>query len=91
MRGFGRTSAPANIAAYSIFDHVGDTVALVAALITGLIGAKRVADMEQVLPNLTQKRIIDGAGHGVQQERANEVNAALIAFPGDCGREKRAQ
>ena len=32
MRGFGRTSAPADIAAYSIFDHVGDMVALVAAL-----------------------------------------------------------
>ena len=91
MRGFGRTSAPANIAAYSIFDHVGDTVALVAALITGLIRAKRVADMERVLPNLKQKLIIDGAGHGVQQERANEVNAALIAFLGNCGREKRAQ
>ena len=46
----------------------------------GLIGAKRVADMERVLPNLKQKLIIDGAGHWVQQERANEVNAALIAF-----------
>ena len=91
MRGFGRTSAPANIAAYSIFDHVGDTVALVAALITGLIGAKRVADTERVLPNLKQKLIIDGAGHWVQQERANEINAALIAFLGDCGREKRVQ
>ena len=32
MRGFGRTSAPADIDAYSIFDHVGDMVALVAAL-----------------------------------------------------------
>jgi pimeloyl-ACP methyl ester carboxylesterase len=32
MRGFGRTSAPAEISAYSIFDHVGDMVALVAAL-----------------------------------------------------------
>ena len=32
MRGFGRTSAPAQIDAYSIFDHVGDMVALVAAL-----------------------------------------------------------
>ena len=32
MRGFGRTSAPADIAAYSIFDTVGDMVALVAAL-----------------------------------------------------------
>jgi len=49
-------------------------------VITGLIGAKRVADMERVLPNLRQKLIIDGAGHWVQQERPNEVNAALIAF-----------
>src|SRR5712671_3240394 len=32
MRGFGRTSAPADIGAYSIFDTVGDMVALVAAL-----------------------------------------------------------
>src|SRR6266550_402234 len=32
MRGFGRSSAPADIGAYSIFDLVGDMVALVAAL-----------------------------------------------------------
>ena len=32
MRGFGRTSAPPDINAYSIFDAVGDMVALVAAL-----------------------------------------------------------
>jgi pimeloyl-ACP methyl ester carboxylesterase len=32
MRGFGRTSAPADIEACSIFDTVGDMVALVAAL-----------------------------------------------------------
>jgi pimeloyl-ACP methyl ester carboxylesterase len=38
MRGFGRTSAPADIGAYSIFDNVGDMVALVAAL-----GEKRAA------------------------------------------------
>src|SRR5258705_3170092 len=38
MRGFGRTSAPADIGAYSIFDTVGDMVALVAAL-----GAKQAA------------------------------------------------
>ena len=50
------------------------------SVITGLIGAKRVADMERVLPNLKQKLIIDGAGHWIQQERAGEVNAALIAF-----------
>ena len=50
------------------------------SVITGLIGAKRVGDMERVLPNLRQKLIIDGAGHWIQQERAQEVNAALIAF-----------
>lgn len=50
------------------------------AVITGLIGAKRVADMERMLPNLKRKLIIDGAGHWIQQERADEVNAALIDF-----------
>ena len=50
------------------------------AVITGLIGAKRVGDMERVLPNLRQKLIIEGAGHWIQQECADEVNAALIAF-----------
>ena len=50
------------------------------AVITGLIGAKRVADMERVVPNLKQKLIIDGAGHWIQQERPEEVNAALIGF-----------
>ena len=35
------------------------------SVITGLIGAKRVADMERVLPNLKQKLIIDGAGHWI--------------------------
>ncbi len=51
-------------------------------VITGLIGAKRIGDMERVLPNLRQKLIIEGAGHWVQQERPDEVNAALIAFLG---------
>jgi pimeloyl-ACP methyl ester carboxylesterase len=50
------------------------------SVITGLIGAKRVADMERVLPDLRQKLIIEGAGHWIQQERPDEVNAALIAF-----------
>jgi pimeloyl-ACP methyl ester carboxylesterase len=50
------------------------------SVITGLIGAKRIGDMERVLPNLRQKLIIEGAGHWIQQERPDEVNAALIAF-----------
>ncbi len=49
-------------------------------VITGLIGAKQVKEMERILPNLRQKLILDGAGHWVQQERPGEVNAALIAF-----------
>jgi pimeloyl-ACP methyl ester carboxylesterase len=50
------------------------------SVITGLIGAKRVNEMERVLPHLKQKLIIDGAGHWIQQERPAEVNAALVTF-----------
>ncbi len=50
------------------------------AVITGLIGAKRINELERVLPNLKQKLIIDGAGHWIQQERPAETNAALVAF-----------
>jgi pimeloyl-ACP methyl ester carboxylesterase len=50
------------------------------SVITGLIGAKRVAELERVLPNLKQKLIIDGAGHWIQQECPDQVNAALIGF-----------
>jgi pimeloyl-ACP methyl ester carboxylesterase len=53
-------------------------------VITGLIGARRVNELERVLPNLKQKLIIDGAGHWIQQERPDEVNAALIAFIRDA-------
>src|SRR3979409_1236290 len=49
------------------------------SVITGLIGAKRVADMERILPNLRQKLIIGSAGHWIQQECADAVNAALMA------------
>ncbi|MEW6149472.1 MAG: alpha/beta hydrolase, partial [Pseudomonadota bacterium] len=50
------------------------------AVITGLIGAKRVNELERVLPNLKRKLIIEGAGHWVQQERPDEVNTALVQF-----------
>ncbi|WP_213737124.1 alpha/beta hydrolase [Bradyrhizobium sp. dw_411] len=56
------------------------------AVVTGLMGGKRVADMERVLPNLKQKLIIDGAGHWIQQECPAEVNVALIAFLKEVGR-----
>ncbi|MBN9582783.1 MAG: alpha/beta hydrolase [Afipia sp.] len=50
------------------------------AVVTGILGGKRVTEMERVLPDLRRKLIIEGAGHWIQQERPNEVNAALIAF-----------
>lgn len=50
------------------------------AVVTGILGGKRVTEMERVLPNLRRKLIIEGAGHWIQQERPNEVNAALVAF-----------
>jgi pimeloyl-ACP methyl ester carboxylesterase len=52
------------------------------AVITGLIGAKRITELERVLPNLRHKLIIEGAGHWIQQERPDQVNAALIDFIG---------
>jgi pimeloyl-ACP methyl ester carboxylesterase len=50
------------------------------AVVTGLIGSKVINKLELVLPNLTRKLIIEGAGHWVQQERPDEVNAALVKF-----------
>ena len=50
------------------------------SVITGMMGGKRVTEMERVLPNLKGKLIIPGAGHWIQQERPAEVNAALIDF-----------
>jgi pimeloyl-ACP methyl ester carboxylesterase len=50
------------------------------SVITGPIGAKRINELERVLPNLKARLIVDGAGHWIQQERPNEVNAALIGF-----------
>ena len=50
------------------------------AVVTGILGGKRITEMDRVLPNLKQKLIIEGAGHWIQQERPDEVNAALIAF-----------
>jgi pimeloyl-ACP methyl ester carboxylesterase len=37
-----------------------------------------LAELER--PNLKQKLIVDGAGHWIQQERPDQVNAALIGF-----------
>lgn len=50
------------------------------SVVTGILGGKRVTEMDRVLPNLTRKLIIEGAGHWIQQERPDEVNAALVEF-----------
>src|SRR5262249_30213473 len=49
-------------------------------VVTGLIGGRRVKDMERVLPGLRRKLLIEGAGHWIQQECPDAVNAALIEF-----------
>lgn len=50
------------------------------SVVTGILGGKRVTEMDRVLPNLRRKLIIEGASHWIQQERPAEVNAALIEF-----------
>ncbi len=50
------------------------------AVITGSLGQRALDELTSVVPNLTGKILIEGAGHWIQQERPHEVNAALIAF-----------
>src|SRR5438270_870615 len=50
------------------------------AVITGSMGKRALDEMDTVVTNLRRKILIDGAGHWIQQERPDEVNAALIAF-----------
>ena len=50
------------------------------AVITGSIGQRALDEMDDVVPNLKRKILLDGAGHWIQQERPQEVNAALIEF-----------
>jgi len=50
------------------------------AVITGSMGRRALDEMTDVVPNLRRKLLIEGAGHWIQQERPDEVNAALIEF-----------
>jgi pimeloyl-ACP methyl ester carboxylesterase len=50
------------------------------AVITGAMGRRALDELESVVPHLERKIILEGAGHWIQQERAAEVNAALISF-----------
>jgi len=49
------------------------------AVITGSMGQRALDDLESVVPRV-RKMILEGAGHWIQQERPDEVNAALISF-----------
>jgi len=48
-------------------------------VLEGRHGQNSLADMANLIPNLTVQRI-EGAGHWLQQERPDEVNSALLAF-----------
>ena len=50
------------------------------AVITGSMGRRALDELETVVPNLKPKILLEGAGHWIQQERPDKVNAALIAF-----------
>ena len=49
------------------------------AVITGSMGQRALDELETVAPNV-RKIILEGAGHWIQQERHDEVNAALVSF-----------
>ena len=46
---------------------------------------KLLANLKLFIPNLTKTIMLPGCGHWTQQERASEVNAALIAFLREVG------
>jgi pimeloyl-ACP methyl ester carboxylesterase len=50
------------------------------AVITGSLGQRALDEQASVVPNLERKILIEGAGHWIQQERPDAVNAALIEF-----------
>ena len=50
-----------------------------------LPGVDLVEMMRKHVADLRMVRIIDGAGHWIQQERPQEVNAALLEWLGGIG------
>jgi len=49
-------------------------------VIASPLGRRALDTLHVSVPNLRTKVILPGAGHWIQQERANEVNEALLAF-----------
>jgi pimeloyl-ACP methyl ester carboxylesterase len=55
-------------------------------LVVGFPGMDHlIANLKVFVPNLTKTIMLPGCGHWTQQERASEVNAALIAFLREVG------
>jgi pimeloyl-ACP methyl ester carboxylesterase len=54
-------------------------------VITSPMGKRALERMPSMLPGLKDSILLEGAGHWVQQERADEVNAALVKFLKACG------
>jgi len=54
-------------------------------VIAGQRGTVAIDQMSRAVPNV-KKVMIEGAGHWIQQERAAEVNAALLQFLREAGR-----
>jgi pimeloyl-ACP methyl ester carboxylesterase len=50
------------------------------AVIRGAMGERALQQMDAAVPGLRGKVILDSAGHWIQQERPDEVNAELLAF-----------
>jgi pimeloyl-ACP methyl ester carboxylesterase len=50
-----------------------------------LIARGQLERMPRAVPNLQKTLMLEGAGHWIQQERATEVNAALLEFLGGLG------
>ncbi len=49
-------------------------------VIVGPMGRKALDTLPQTVPGLRRTVMLEGAGHWIQQERPDEVNAALIEF-----------
>ncbi len=54
-------------------------------IIRGPTGKAELEALENTVPALKSKVIIDGAGHYIQQERAEIVTSALVEFLKSCG------
>jgi pimeloyl-ACP methyl ester carboxylesterase len=54
-------------------------------VINSVIGRVPLEEMKTTVPNLQRQLLIEGAGHWIQQERPQQVTAALIQFLRDVG------